>query len=83
MTSGSYPPPGGEVFVLVIQRVVPADSGEYVCEINSDPVVRSFHELRGGSFFRIFFCVFFRFRFEKFSRFEEIKVFAIFFKFEI
>ncbi|CAG0886259.1 unnamed protein product [Darwinula stevensoni] len=38
--------PGGEVFVLVIKRVVPSDSGDYVCEVNSDPIVRSFHELR-------------------------------------
>nr|XP_022900341.1 Ig-like and fibronectin type-III domain-containing protein 2 [Onthophagus taurus] len=36
---------GGDVWVLVIKSVKPSDSGIYVCEINSNPIVRSFHKL--------------------------------------
>ncbi|XP_077284865.1 Ig-like and fibronectin type-III domain-containing protein 2 isoform X2 [Arctopsyche grandis] len=35
----------GDVWVLVIRKVKPSDSGMYICEVNSDPVVRSFHAL--------------------------------------
>ncbi|KAI4456941.1 titin [Holotrichia oblita] len=36
---------GGDVWVLVIKIVKSSDSGIYVCEVNSNPVVRSFHKL--------------------------------------
>ncbi|XP_063243751.1 Ig-like and fibronectin type-III domain-containing protein 1 isoform X2 [Bacillus rossius redtenbacheri] len=36
---------GGDVWVLVIRSARPADSGVYVCEVNSNPKVRSFHKL--------------------------------------
>ncbi|KAF7279649.1 hypothetical protein GWI33_006881 [Rhynchophorus ferrugineus] len=36
---------GGDVWVLVIEDVKPMDSGIYVCEVNSNPIVRSFHKL--------------------------------------
>ncbi|KAJ9596370.1 hypothetical protein L9F63_012605, partial [Diploptera punctata] len=36
---------GGDVWVLVIKDAKPADSGIYVCEVNSIPVLRSFHKL--------------------------------------
>ncbi|XP_074034870.1 Ig-like and fibronectin type-III domain-containing protein 2 isoform X1 [Leptinotarsa decemlineata] len=38
-------PSGGDVWVLVIENVKPTDSGVYVCEVNSNPTVRSFHKL--------------------------------------
>jgi hypothetical protein len=38
-------PSGGDVWVLVIKNAKPADSGVYVCEVNSNPIVRSFHKL--------------------------------------
>ncbi|XP_046473967.1 Ig-like and fibronectin type-III domain-containing protein 2 isoform X1 [Neodiprion pinetum] len=38
-------PTGGDVWVLAIKNARPADSGLYVCEVNSDPVLRSFHKL--------------------------------------
>ncbi|KAK7792924.1 hypothetical protein R5R35_008001 [Gryllus longicercus] len=36
---------GGDVWVLVIKETKAADAGIYVCEVNSNPVVRSFHKL--------------------------------------
>ncbi|XP_049803084.1 Ig-like and fibronectin type-III domain-containing protein 1 isoform X1 [Schistocerca nitens] len=36
---------GGDVWVLVIRNAMPSDSGIYVCEVNSNPIVRSFHKL--------------------------------------
>ncbi|KAK4873942.1 hypothetical protein RN001_013302 [Aquatica leii] len=42
---GSKIPMGGDVWVLVIRNSKPADSGIYVCEVNSNPIVRSFHKL--------------------------------------
>ncbi|XP_060866861.1 Ig-like and fibronectin type-III domain-containing protein 1 [Metopolophium dirhodum] len=36
---------GGDVWVLSIKNVKFNDSGLYACEVNSDPVVRSFHSL--------------------------------------
>nr|CAD7256254.1 unnamed protein product [Timema shepardi] len=36
---------GGDVWVLVIRTAKPTDSGVYVCEVNSKPIVRSFHKL--------------------------------------
>ena len=39
--------PGGDVFVLAIQNATVNDTGMYVCEVNSSPVVRSYHELTG------------------------------------
>ena len=38
--------PAGDVWVLLIKGVKPEDSDVYVCEVNSDPVIRSFHPLR-------------------------------------
>lgn len=38
---------GGDVWALVIKSVKPADAGLYMCELNTDPPVRSFHSLRG------------------------------------
>ncbi|KAL3272723.1 hypothetical protein HHI36_014185 [Cryptolaemus montrouzieri] len=38
-------PSGGDVWVLVIKQAKPTDSGIYVCEVNSNPIVRSFHKL--------------------------------------
>lgn len=40
-------PSGGDVWVLVIRNSKPTDSGIYVCEVNSNPIVRSFHKLSG------------------------------------
>lgn len=45
-TSGRTPT-GGDVWVLLIKDTRPTDSDIYVCEVNSDPVVRSFHPLKG------------------------------------
>ncbi|XP_069682864.1 Ig-like and fibronectin type-III domain-containing protein 1 isoform X1 [Periplaneta americana] len=36
---------GGDVWVLVIKDAKPNDSGIYVCEVNSSPILRSFHKL--------------------------------------
>ena len=37
---------GGQVYVLLVSNVTSKDAGMYICELNSDPVVRSFHELK-------------------------------------
>jgi hypothetical protein len=37
--------PGGQVYVLLVKNVTTKDQGMYVCEVNSDPPVRSFHKL--------------------------------------
>lgn len=51
--SGDEPkvPTGGDVWVLVIRNSKPSDSGIYVCEVNSNPIVRSFHKLSGRPLF--------------------------------
>ncbi|XP_037879473.1 Ig-like and fibronectin type-III domain-containing protein 2 [Glossina fuscipes] len=36
---------GGEVWVLLIKKLKISDTGSYVCELNSDPVLRSIHIL--------------------------------------
>ena len=36
----------GDVWVLLIKNVKPEDSDVYVCEVNSDPPLKSFHPLR-------------------------------------
>ncbi|EDV97557.1 Ig-like and fibronectin type-III domain-containing protein 2 [Drosophila grimshawi] len=36
---------GGEVWVLLIKTLKASDSGAYICELNSDPVLRSIHIL--------------------------------------
>lgn len=36
---------GGDVWALVIKSVKPSDSGLYMCELNIEPPVRSFHRL--------------------------------------
>lgn len=38
---------GGDVWVLLIKETKPSDTDVYVCEVNSDPVVKSFHPLMG------------------------------------
>lgn len=38
-------PTGGDVWVLAIKDAKPTDSGIYVCEVDSRPVLRSFHKL--------------------------------------
>lgn len=40
-------PSGGDVWVLLISNARPTDSGIYVCEVNSNPIVHSFHKLSG------------------------------------
>lgn len=42
-------PTGGDVWVLLIKNVRPSDTDVYVCEVNSDPALRSFHPLKGES----------------------------------
>ena len=37
---------GGQVYVLVVANVTSRDAGMYICELNSDPTIRSFHELK-------------------------------------
>uniref|UniRef100_T1HB70 Uncharacterized protein n=1 Tax=Rhodnius prolixus TaxID=13249 RepID=T1HB70_RHOPR len=37
--------PGGDVWVLAIKNVRTNDSGLYSCEVNSSPVVQTFHQL--------------------------------------
>lgn len=37
---------GGDVWVLLIKNIKPSDTDVYVCEVNSDPVIQSFHPLR-------------------------------------
>lgn len=37
----------GDVWVLVLRKVSPSDSGVYLCEVNDEPVVRSYHKLNG------------------------------------
>lgn len=46
---------GGDVWVLVIKNSKPSDSGIYVCEVNSNPIVRSFHKLSGEFTFLMLF----------------------------
>lgn len=36
---------GGDVWALVIKNVKPSDAGLYMCELNTEPPVRSFHKL--------------------------------------
>ncbi|XP_046969114.1 Ig-like and fibronectin type-III domain-containing protein 2 isoform X1 [Vanessa cardui] len=36
---------GGDVWALVIKSVKPSDAGLYMCELNTEPPVRSFHKL--------------------------------------
>ena len=38
---------GGDVFVLSISEVTMNDTGTYMCEVNTDPPTRSFHNLQG------------------------------------
>ena len=38
---------GGDVWVLVIKNVKASDEGTYTCEVNSRPVLRSFHTVHG------------------------------------
>lgn len=42
-------PVGGDVWVLLIRETKPSDSDLYVCEVNSDPPIKSFHPLKGKS----------------------------------
>ena len=36
----------GDVYVLLINNITIKDSGFYVCEVNSNPPIRSFHQLK-------------------------------------
>ena len=36
---------GGDVFVLQINKAIHNDTGLYVCEVNTDPPMRSFHRV--------------------------------------
>ena len=38
---------GGDVYVLSISGVTVNDTGTYMCEVNTDPPTRSFHNLQG------------------------------------
>lgn len=38
---------GGDVWALVIKAVKASDAGLYMCELNTEPPVRSFHRLTG------------------------------------
>lgn len=40
-------PTGGDVWVLLITDTKPSDSDLYICEVNSDPPIKSFHSLKG------------------------------------
>ena len=35
------------MWVLLIRKLKPLDSGSYICELNSKPVLRSIHILTG------------------------------------
>lgn len=43
----SKTPNGGDVWVLLITDTKPIDSDLYVCEVNSNPPIKSFHSLKG------------------------------------
>lgn len=47
LDKSSKVPSVDDVWVLAIKNVKLADSGIYVCEVNSSPIVRSFHKLSG------------------------------------
>ncbi|EAA05182.4 AGAP011355-PA [Anopheles gambiae str. PEST] len=47
-------PLGGDVWVLLIKETRLNDSDVYVCEVNSDPIVRSFHPLTGNYHDRLY-----------------------------
>lgn len=38
---------GGDVWVLLIKNTRPSDTDVYICEVNSDPIAKSFHPLKG------------------------------------
>lgn len=44
---GNISPSGGDVWVLLISDTKPSDTDLYVCEVNSDPAIKSFHSLKG------------------------------------
>ncbi|XP_037031427.1 Ig-like and fibronectin type-III domain-containing protein 2 isoform X3 [Bradysia coprophila] len=37
---------GGDVWVLLIKNTRPSDTDVYICEVNSDPIAKSFHPLK-------------------------------------
>ena len=39
-------PPTHQVYVLLISNVTVGDAGLYTCEVNFNPVLRSFHQLK-------------------------------------
>jgi len=45
---------GGDVWVLAIKNAQVSDSGLYICETNTEPVYKSFHNLTGTVSFH--FC---------------------------
>ena len=38
--------PGGQVYVLLIKNLTVRDAGVYICELNTQRITRSFHELK-------------------------------------
>lgn len=42
----SKTPNGGDVWVLLITDTKPTDSDLYICEVNSNPPIKSFHSLK-------------------------------------
>ena len=42
---------GGDVYVLTIQATTHRDSGLYICEIDSTPISKSFHNISSKHFF--------------------------------
>lgn len=48
-------PNGGDVWVLLIKNTQVTDSGAYVCELNSNPVQKSIHIIKGDLIFFILF----------------------------
>jgi len=39
---------GGSVFVLSVSNLTAADSGLFICELNTKPPTRTFHKLQGN-----------------------------------
>jgi hypothetical protein len=47
---------GGDVWALVIKSVKASDAGLYMCELNTEPPVRSFHKLTGNPKLYVGYC---------------------------
>lgn len=44
---------GGDVWVLLITDTKPTDTDLYICEVNSNPPIKSFHSLKGDIYAHI------------------------------